>query len=183
MTDPDVIWREGIVEAFRLHRGSVYAVARRFCDDDAAADVTQEVFLRVWNNPAGFDEARGNIRQYLCTVARGVAIDHLRRTTSRAGRDTRHVSAIHGGNPDGDVARAMIAAEDATRVQRALERLQTGERHAIMMAFFGEMSYREVAIRLGVAEGTAKSRIRSGLAKLRLELAIEFGEAGSPEPC
>lgn len=167
-------WRDRIVEAFREHRGAVYGVARRYCDDDAAADVTQEVFLRVWNNRAGFDEARGNIRQYLCTIARGIAIDHLRRKSSQQGRDTRHATITTRIEVDSDLTAQMIDAEVAGRVQAALAQLQTGERHAIVMAFFGEMSYREVAIRLGVAEGTAKSRIRSGLAKLRDDLANDW---------
>ncbi|MEO6126462.1 MAG: sigma-70 family RNA polymerase sigma factor [Ilumatobacteraceae bacterium] len=167
-------WRDRIIEAFREHRGAVYGVARRYCDDEAAADVTQEVFLRVWNNRVGFDEARGNIRQYLCTIARGTAIDHLRRKSSQQGRDTRHATTTAHVGIDPNLAARLIDAEAAGRVQQALAQLHTGERRAIVMAFFGEMSYREVAIRLGVAEGTAKSRIRSGLAKLRDDLSSDW---------
>lgn len=171
--------RDDIVGAFRDHRSVIYGIARRFCGDDAAADVTQEVFLRVWNNPMAFDAARGNLRQYMSTIARGIAIDHLRRRTSRRDRDIRHAS--REVDVDHDLTHRLIDSEIADRVRVALERLHSNERHAIMMAFFGDMTYREVALRLGVAEGTAKSRIRSGLSKLRDELGAEFsrlGEAG-----
>jgi len=177
--DVESNFRDDIVEAFRESRSAIYGIARRYCGDDAAADVTQDVFLRVWNNPTAFDAARGNLGQYMCTLARGIAIDHLRRRTSRQNRDVRHASSAPAA--DSDLAHRLIDSEAADRVRQALGHLQSGERHAIMMAFFGEMTYREVAIRLGVAEGTAKSRIRAGLAKLREELGADFtvmAEAG-----
>lgn len=169
--------RDEIVSAFRENRITIYAIARRYCGDDAAADVTQEVFLRVWNNPNGFDAVRGNLRQYMLTMARGIAIDHLRRQSSRRRRDVRHAAGEQ--DIEQDLARPLIDSEVAERVHRALEQLHANERQPILMAYFGEMTYREVAIRLGVAEGTAKSRIRSGLTKLRLELGGEFALPGA----
>ena len=147
----------------------IYAIARRICGEAAAADVTQEVFVRVWTNGHLFDETRGNLRQYLCTVARGVAIDHLRRQAAQLQRDDRHALARTGET--WDALRGLIDAETAERVRRALGRLHSTERDVIMAAFYRDMTYREVAIRLGIAEGTAKSRIRTALLKLRVELA------------
>ncbi|MEO7399116.1 MAG: sigma-70 family RNA polymerase sigma factor [Ilumatobacteraceae bacterium] len=157
-----------LTEAFRQNRTAIYAVARRICGEDAAADVTQEVFLRVWKNFAKFDADRGSIRQYLLTIARGVSIDHLRRDASRRTRDRVDVSLDRQPTVDG--IQRLLERHDAARVASALALLSPNERNAIVAAFFEEMSYREVALRLGIPEGTAKSRIRLGLQKLRGEL-------------
>ena len=171
MSDAEL--RAEYVQAIREHRGTLYGIARKTCGEANAADVLQEVFLRVWNNPTGFDAARGNMRQYLCTLTKGIAIDHLRRHTARTNRDLLHA---RGGADDiepVDLAHRLIDSETRARVREALQRLHAGERHAIMLAYFGDMTYREVAVRLGIAEGTVKSRIRAGLSRLRHDLGTD----------
>ncbi len=157
-----------LTEAFRCNRTAIYALARRICGDDAAADVTQEVFLRVWRRPELFDASRGSMRQYLLTLARGVSIDHLRRDVARRARDMREMLTEGLANPDG--MQRTIERESAQRVVSALGGLNSPEREAIIAAFYDDMSYRDVAFRLGIPEGTAKSRIRLGLQKMRSEL-------------
>ena len=159
---------EAFVAAFRDTRGLIDSIAKRHCGENSAADVTQEVFLRVWNNIDRIDESRGSLRAYLVTVARGVSIDFARRDSARrrredlCGRDTTRA--------DGDPNQHVIRAEEVSRLTGALGGLAPDERRAIMTAFYDDMSYREVATRLGIPEGTAKSRIRHGLTTLRSAL-------------
>ncbi|MEO7397497.1 MAG: sigma-70 family RNA polymerase sigma factor [Ilumatobacteraceae bacterium] len=165
MTTPT---RSALTEEFRQSRTTIYGIARRICGEDAAADVTQEVFLRVWRNCDRFEMQVGSIRPYLLTVARGVSIDHLRREIARRVRDDRSASGTAESPIDG--IQLAIERERGVRLAAALCVLSNVERDAIRAAFFDDMTYREVAARFGIPEGTAKSRIRLGLRKLRLAL-------------
>lgn len=155
--------------AYVEHRHAVLAVARSLCGDDAASDVAQEVFLRLWHQPDRFDPARGSLRTYLLTITRGVAVDHIRATSARRRREDRvgGFATMHTPDIDDDIVRDETAAE----VEAAIESLGPHERHVIVTAFLEEYSYREVARRSGLAEGTVKSRIRRGLLQLRSSLA------------
>jgi RNA polymerase sigma-70 factor, ECF subfamily len=155
-------------DAFREHAAAVYRVARRIGGGNNAADVTQEVFLRLLTHPERFDPARGSLRSYLCTVARGVAIDVARREHARRDRDQR--GAPLRPVADLDPEHAAIRRDDALRVRAALRELRPDERLAIVEAYGSEVTYRQAALRLRVPEGTVKSRIRIGLTKLRAGL-------------
>ena len=153
--------------AVRDHRVAIHSVARRLCGDDAAGDVTQDVFMRLWRNPNGFDPSRGTMRQYVSTLARGAAIDHLRRRTAQRTNDQR-TAADASGPAFG--TEQLLDAESRARIIAGVGSLPATERDAIAAAFFLHLTDREVAVSLGIAEGTAKSRIRSGLTRLRTEL-------------
>lgn len=160
---------DALAEAYRRHAGAVFGLARRLLSDHAKAEeIVQEVFLRLWNQPERFDPARGTLRSYLLAHAHGRAVDVLRADTSRRRReegDARR-TAESGYDIDHEVWDLTMASQ----VRRALETLQPGERAAVELAYFGGRTYREVAEELGEAEGTVKSRIRSGLKRLRVEL-------------
>jgi RNA polymerase sigma-70 factor (ECF subfamily) len=157
-----------LTQAFREHGAAVYGVAQRVAGSNNAADVTQEVFLRLWAHPERFDPQRGPLRAYLCTVARGVAIDLARQDRARMTRDGR--STISSMPPEADPANAVVRADEARSVRVALDQLAPPERIAIVEAFANDISYREAADRLQVPEGTLKSRIRLGMRKLRIGL-------------
>jgi RNA polymerase sigma-70 factor, ECF subfamily len=157
-----------LTQAFRDHAAAVFVVARRVGGHNNASDVTQEVFLRLWAHPERFDPARGPLRSYLCTVARGVAIDFTRQERARMARDWR--STLPARVPDVDPEHTAILHDDARRVTQALGQLDAGERTAIVEAFTHDISYRQAADRLSLPEGTVKSRIRLGLRKLRDDL-------------
>ena len=142
-------------------------IASRSCGPDDSHDVAQEVFLRLWTNPERFDETRGSMHSYLASIARNAAIDRLRMDGARRTRESKQVEWSEPGETTGDRLDGPALAE---RVRRALEHLNAGEAEAISAAFFGERTYQGVAILLGVPEGTVKSRIRSGLKKLQVEL-------------
>ena len=150
------------------HRGGFTAAASRIVGHDHAADVVQEMFIRVWANPTSFDEARSNLVHYMYMVTRGISIDHLRSVTAREARDLRDT---HRQRPaDDDAATGVTDTETHEAISRALANLCENERTAISAAFFGHLTYHDVASRLGLPVGTVKSRIRSGLFHLRVEL-------------
>ena len=163
------------VRAYDDHARAVYGAAMRILGDPARAqDVTQDVFLRVWRNPGRFDQRRGELGTYLRLMARSRALD-LWRETQAAGRARDRLELVVAGD---EVVRAddrpsAIAERDEDRavVRDALGRLPDAQREAVVLAYYGELTADEIARRSGVPLGTAKSRIRLGLAKLRDEMA------------
>jgi RNA polymerase sigma-70 factor, ECF subfamily len=162
-----------LAEIYRRHGRSVYGLARRVLGDAAEAeDVTQEVFLHFWKNPARFDPGRGSLRTYLLTQVHGRAVDVVRSRTARARRDERDARST--ANASYDIEREVWDMALAERVGAALEALPAEERTAIDLAYFGGHTYREVAELLAAPEGTVKSRIRNGLRRMKSAL-VEGG--------
>jgi RNA polymerase sigma-70 factor (ECF subfamily) len=163
-------WRQdALAEAYRRHAGAVYGLARRVLNDTARAEeVVQEVFLRLWNGPDKFDPARGSLRSYLLAQAHGRSVDLLRSDSSRRRREEREVRQTAEGGYDLEHEVWDLAVAD--RVKQAVSALPADERRAIELAYFGGHTYREVAALLNAPEGTVKSRIRSGLRRMRTVL-------------
>ena len=166
-------------EIYRRHAGAVFGLAKRLLGDQAKAEeIVQEVFLRIWNQPDRFDPERGSLRSYLLAQTHGRSVDVLRADTSRRRREERDArEAAEGGY---DLDREVWDLALAETVRTAMQRLLPGERAAVELAYFGGRTYREVADELGEAEGTVKSRIRSGLRRLRSELiaaGVTVGES------
>lgn len=171
--------QDALAEAYRRHAGAVLGLARRLLADEAAAEeVVQEVYLRLWNRPEAFDPGRGSLRSFLLAQAHGRAVDVLRSDQARRRREERDLRRTAAGGYD--VEREVWDLTVAETMRDALAALPDPERAAIELAYYGGHSYREVAERLGQPEGTVKSRIRSGLGRLRSELAgaglVDAGE-------
>lgn len=167
-----------LAEVYRRHAGAVFGLARRLLFDAALAEeVVQEVFLRIWDNPERFDPARGSLRSYLLAQCHGRSVDLLRSETSRRGREQRDAQRTAEGGYDLEHEVMDLAVAD--RVREAMGELSEGERKAIELAYLGGYTYREVATMLDEPEGTVKSRIRSGLKKMRREL-VDAGIGGAP---
>lgn len=167
-------WREdALAEVYRRHGGAAYALARRLLNDNQLAEeVLQEVFLRLWNTPERFDPERGSLRAYLLAQTHGRSVDLLRSETSRRRREERE--ARQSPNFGDDIERQVIDLTVSEKVKEVVAGLPTDERQAIELAYFGGHTYRQVAVMLDAPEGTVKSRIRSGLRRLRKDL-VEAG--------
>ena len=150
-----------------LLHGVVLKVVR---DPAQSEEVTQEAFIELWKLAPRYDGSRGSVRSWATTVAHRRAIDRVRSEQSSRIRTDReaHTRPIQSN----DVAEQVVANIDGTRVRKALERLTEIQRQAVELAYFGGHSYREVAVLLGVAEGTIKTRIRDGMIRLRDELGV-----------
>jgi RNA polymerase sigma-70 factor, ECF subfamily len=161
---------DALAEAFRRHAGAVFALARRVLQDTAAAEeVVQEVFLRLWNWPEKFDPQRGSLRSFLLAQSHGRAVDQLRSESARRRREERQ--AIEAAESGYDLEHEVWDLAVADQVKEAVSALPDDERKAIQLAYFGGHTYREVAALLRQPEGTVKSRIRSGLSRMRAVLA------------
>jgi RNA polymerase sigma-70 factor (ECF subfamily) len=166
---------QALAEVYRRHGDAVYGLARRVLNHPSMAEeITQEVFLRLWDQPDRFDAERGALRSFLLRQAHGRAVERVRQEEARRRREERVDREARPELPD--VERQAISGLSNREVADALAALSEGEREAIVLAYFGGHSYREVAVHLDLPEGTVKSRIRLGLAKLADRLdASGFG--------
>jgi RNA polymerase sigma-70 factor (ECF subfamily) len=157
---------QALAEAYRRHGSRVIAVANAILRDEAAAeDVCHDVFVHLSRQPQRFDSGRGSLVAYLVVVAHGRALDRLRSEQARKRREERQARAAPATSDGADDK--AIASTMAAQVWAAVNALPAQEAEALRLAYFGGSTYREVACILQVAEGTVKSRIRSGLRRLR----------------
>ena len=159
-------------EVYDQFSSFVFGLAQRVIGDPRAAeDVSQEVFLYLWEHPEGFDPARGSLRTWLGTLTHRRSVDHVRREEARRRRQQREADRRPTYIPDvEEMASAMVRAE---RVRDALDVLPEEQRRCIDLAYFAGKTYREVAEILGIPEGTAKSRLRLGLRRIAQALENE----------
>ena len=143
-------------------------------DRAQAEEVTQEVFVEVWLSAHTFDPHRGSAKSWVLRLAKSRAIDRLRSWRSSQARDTDDFNS--------QLTRWVAAAEDEAQQRLESEELQElidsiGEPHrsALMLAYFGELTHQEIADATGVALGTAKTRVRDGLQKLRKAVSLKGG--------
>jgi RNA polymerase sigma-70 factor (ECF subfamily) len=137
---------------------------------EAAEEVAQEAYLQAWRTAGSFDPDRGSGWTWLAMLARTRALDRIR--ADRAyGSALDRLKAVPQGAVDPDPVpgpdQRAILDERRARVQRALEGLPREQAGALRLAFFGGLSHREIAERTGIPLGTVKTRIRTGLTKLR----------------
>ena len=168
LSDPDAFER-----AYDEHSRGAYRAAYRVLGDPARAqDVVQDVFLKLWREPSKFDARRGELGSYLRLMCRSRALD-LWREGQAAGRASDRLKlAVARAEGRADERPDLAAEGDVLRttVRDALRGLPAVQREALVLAYWGGLTADEIARRSNVPLGTAKSRIRLGLAKLRVEL-------------
>ncbi len=154
------------------HGRAAYALARALVGGASdAEDVVASAFAQLWQTASRYDAARGSVAAWITTMTRSRALDLLRaqrrrsRLHERAAADGDGFAVSLGdvGAPDADAERAEVARA----VRASLATLPQAQRRAIELAFFGGMSHTDVAQALGQPLGTVKTRIRSGMLKLR----------------
>ena len=155
----------------------VYGLVLRILRDPSqSAEVTQEVFLQVWQTSGRFDPARGSALSWLMTLAHRRAVDRVRSSDSARRRD-HHYLESDDATPFDETAATAHASLEAEAVHAALAALSPGQRQAIELAYFGGYTHTEVARLTQIPLGTAKSRIRDGLLRLRTLLLVEVEPA------
>jgi RNA polymerase sigma-70 factor (ECF subfamily) len=150
----------------RLH-GLALTIVR---DEGDAADVAQEAFVRAWRHAGAFDARRGSVPTWLLTITRNLALDHVRarrvRPAEPAEPDVLDLVA-RGPGP----AELAVHADDLGRATSAVAALPEEQRRALVLAALGGRTAREVGELESIPVGTAKTRIRTALLRVRDELA------------
>lgn len=150
----------------------VHGLALRVVRDPAQAEeVTQEAFLDVWRTAARFDSDRGSALSWLLTVTHRKAVDRVRSAEASSRRDTSYHQQNQPIDHD-STAEAATASMEARRVRGALASLTPVQREAVELAYFGGYTHTEVATMLQLPVGTAKTRIRDGLIRLRDAMGV-----------
>ncbi len=172
-----------LAKAYDLIGGAVFSLAVRMMRDrQAAEDVTQDIFVQVWRQSAGFDTSRGSGEAWIMMIARSRILDRLRSRSAGI-----RMKSVGDALPDAPAAEdwpedMAIAREEAVAVREALRELGEDQRVAVELAFFEGLTHTQVAERLGVPLGTIKTRIRLGLLRIRDRLASVTDMDGGAEP-
>jgi len=147
----------------------VFGLAIQTLDRAAAEDIAQEVFLSVWRNAATFDPERGSVRAWVLQIAHFRILNELRRRSRQPAIEPDPTGHVLASLPARDPGPAEAAAEEHLRgtLHSAVDELPPPQREAIRLAFLDDLTHDQVAAELGLPLGTAKTRIRSGLQKLR----------------
>ncbi len=153
----------------RLVFGIVLRVLRNHAQ---AEEVAQEVYLEVWRTAVRYDVARGTTTAWLNVIAHRRAVDCVRSGERAARRDRGYQDLSDWDEPD--PVDVVVSRQEASDVRRALDNLPPRQRDALLLAYFDGRSHREVAEILGVPLGTAKTRIRDAMRRLRSAFDLEL---------
>ena len=150
-----------------------YGLIRRIVRDPALAEeVTQDALVEVWRTAARFDKERGSAVGWILAIAHHRAVDCVRAEQAAADRERRTSTA---SVPFDEVVAEVTARLEQQAVRRCLQALTSIQREAILLAYYGGLTYRDVAERLGAALPTVKTRMRDGLIRLRDCLGVTLG--------
>ena len=159
------------------YSAAVYGLALRITGDRGAAEeITQDVFVRLWEQPDIYDPTRGGLRPWLATIARRRAVDWLRRSGSQHER-MRNLARERWRDVD-SAEDAVISDAVHVAVRTAVDQLPESNRSVLLLAYYGGLTYSDVARALGIPEGTAKSRLRTALQRLAANLAAAGVHSG-----
>ncbi|MDJ0338204.1 sigma-70 family RNA polymerase sigma factor [Cryobacterium sp. PH31-O1] len=146
-------------------------VKRLLVDHAQSEEVTQEIFLEIWQSASRYEPTRGGASTWILTMAHRRAVDRIR--SSQAGRDRDTKIGIRDLAVAYDqVAETVEVRIEHERVEKAMTRLTQLQRQAVSLAYYGGFSHSEVAEQLHIPLGTVKTRLRDGLIRLRDELGV-----------
>lgn len=159
-----------LAEIFDSFAAAVYGAAAHVVGNGGSAhDVVQDVFVELWRHPDRYDPAAGSLRGYLTMLARHRAVDTMRSELRRIARQLRHYRLTPDEAPESP-GEQLLSADLASAVREAVQQLPASQRQVVELAYFKGMTCRELALAVGIPEGTAKSRLRLALAKLETVL-------------
>ena len=171
--------REALEALYGRYSGVVYSLAMHMLRDSGAAEeVTQDVFFNVWRRASSYREDRGSVRAWLFSIAHHRTIDELRRwrrerTQIQYGVDLSTMPSDDGGDP----MRYATAQFERSQLNDALHTLRPEQREVVFLAYFRGLTHSEISKHLGQPLGTVKTRMRSGLRKLREVLGPQIQES------
>ena len=164
-----------LAQLYDRYRVILFGLLMRILNNrEEAEDVLQEVFLQVWRKAADFDESRGRPFTWLVTLGRSRGIDRLRTLASR--ERVAEAGAREAADEISDAAADALRSEQRGLVSDALAKLPDEQKRTIMLAYFDGLTQSEIATRLGAPLGTVKTRMRTGMLRLR-ELLAGQGES------
>ncbi len=164
--------RRAFSDFYDLTSARVLGLIRRLMIDAAQSEeVAQEVFLEAWQSAARFDPNKGRALTWILTMAHRRAIDRIRSSQSAHDRDT--AIGIRDLPTDFDVVAETVEVRvEHERVEEAMATLSEAQRQAVALAYYAGLSQSEVAAELGIPLGTAKTRLRDAMIRLRDELGV-----------
>jgi len=164
-------------EIVQLYNRRIYNICYRFCGSpDDAADLTQDVFIKIYRTLSTFDGSRAAFMTWVTTVTRNLLVDHFRK--GKYDRLTDSLEATPGGQDDGltlgeqledhsvSPEQQVQSRQTQKMVHEALQKLSPELREALILRDLQDMDYKEIAIVLKIPEGTVKSRINRGRTEL-----------------
>jgi RNA polymerase sigma-70 factor (ECF subfamily) len=150
----------------------LYGLVLRVVRDPAQSEeVSQEAFIHIWQQSARYDPQKGSPLAWMLTIAHRKAVDRVRSAQAASDRENRFGSSNQDRSFD-QTAEHVESRLEAQRVRKALDSLTDTQRGAIELAYLGGYTHTEVAVLLDVPLGTAKTRIRDGLIRLRDTLGV-----------
>jgi RNA polymerase sigma-70 factor (ECF subfamily) len=164
--------RAAFAELYDRTAPPVFGLVKRLLRDHAQSEeVTQEIFLEIWQSATRYEPARGGAMSWMLTMSHRRAVDRVRASQASRDRDARvgirdHVPAFDS------VAEDVEVQIESERVKEAMKRLTELQRQAVTLAYFGGYSHSEVSAMLKVPIGTVKTRLRDGMIRLRDELGV-----------
>ena len=179
-SDPDLAERlkrrepQAMADLYDRYGRQAYALIVRIVrDQEMAADLVQETFIRVWSRAQAFDSQRGALGAWLLAVARNRAIDYLRSVDGRMARSSYELVEMENPALFANLENQVIAADQASRIRGAMSKLSASHRSVIELAYFEGLSQTEIAEKLGQPLGTIKTWVRTALKNLREQLGVE----------
>jgi len=164
--------REAFAQLYDATSSRVFGLAVRVVRDRAQAEeVSQEAFLEIWRTASRFDPERGSPLAWMLTIAHRKGVDRVRSAQASTRRDTTYHQQNHSIDHDA-TADAVQSSLEAQRVRGALRSLTAVQREALELAYLGGYTHTEVARMLDLPVGTAKTRIRDGLIRLRDTMGV-----------
>ena len=171
---------EAATAFIRRHQRAVYGLARSMLGDSALAeDVAQEAFIRAWRHAPAYDPRRGSVHTWLLAITRNLAIDAIRlRRPQPLDPDAFTRLEVEAVGPGGLPEATAVVNAAVSELRHALEELPAEQRRALLLAALCGCTAKEISATEGIALGTAKTRIRAGLHKVRSTLSRHSTEAG-----
>jgi RNA polymerase sigma-70 factor (ECF subfamily) len=164
--------KAAFAELYELTVPRVFGLVKRLLRDPAQSEeVTQEIYLEIWQNATRYEPSKGAAIGWMITMAHRRAIDRIRASQASRDRDTR-IGIRDWQESVDSVADDVETAIESARVREAMGRLTELQRQAVELAYFGGLSHSEVAERLQIPMGTVKTRLRDAMIRLRDELGV-----------